>query len=71
MISIRETLVYLREFRGQLCTDINDYLTGVRTTAIIRNGTHFVDTHHMIAELKRRLAKIDNLIAVYEEHQDD
>jgi hypothetical protein len=66
---IRQTLVYLCEFRAQLTSDLEEYESGRRTTGVLRNGSRYDDTRG-IAELKRRLSKTENLIAVYEKYKD-
>jgi hypothetical protein len=67
---IRQTLVYLCEFRAQLASDLEEYESGRRTTGLLRNGSRLDDTGNRIAELKRRLARADTLIAAYEEYKD-
>ena len=67
---IRQTLVYLCEFRAQLTSDLEEYESGRRTTGVLRNGSRCDDTRNRIAELKRRLARTDNLIATYQEYKD-
>jgi hypothetical protein len=67
---IRQTLVYLCEFRAQLTSDLEEYESGRRTTGVLRNGSRYDDTRDRIAELKRRLSKTENLIAVYEKYKD-
>ena len=41
---IRQTEVYLSEFRNQLASDIEEYETGRRTTGVLRNGLRYDDT---------------------------
>jgi hypothetical protein len=67
---VRETEIYLSEFRGQLASDLEEYETGRRTTGVLRNGSRYDDTRERIEVLKRRLAKTDNLIATYQEYRD-
>jgi hypothetical protein len=67
---IRQTLVYLCEFRAQLASDLEEYESGRRTTGVLRYGSCHDDTQNRIAELKRRLAKADNLIATYQKYKD-
>jgi len=67
---IQQTQVYLSEFRVQLACDLEEYESGRRTTDVLRNGSRCDDTQDRIAELKRRIAKTDNLIATYQEHKD-
>jgi hypothetical protein len=67
---IRETLVYLCEFRVQLASDLEEYESGRRTTGLLRNGSRHDDTGNRIAELKRRLARADTLISTYQEYKD-
>jgi hypothetical protein len=67
---IRQTMIDLCEFRAQLASDLEEYESGRRTTGVLRNGSRYDDTRDRIAELKRRLAKTDNLIATYQEYQD-
>jgi hypothetical protein len=67
---IRQTMIDLCEFRAQLASDLEEYESGRRTTGVLRNGSCYDDTRDRIAELKRRLAKTDNLIATYQEYQD-
>jgi hypothetical protein len=67
---IRQTQVYLCEFRAQLALDLEEYESGRRTTGLLRNGSRCDDTRNRIAELKRRVAKADNLIATYEKYKD-
>jgi hypothetical protein len=67
---IRRTEVYLGEFRAQLLSDLEEYESGRRTSGLLRNGLRYDDSQNRIAELRRRLAKADNLIATYEEYKD-
>jgi hypothetical protein len=67
---IRQTQVYLCEFRAQLASDLEEYESGRRTTGLLCNGARCDDTRNRVAELKRRLAKADNLIATYEKYKD-
>ena len=67
---IQQTQVYLCEFRTQLAYDLEEYESGRRTTGVLRNGSRYDDTQDRIAELKRRLAKADNLIATYQKYKD-
>jgi len=67
---IRETEVYLREFRNQIVSDLEEYETGRRTSGLLRNGLRRDDSQNRIAELRRRLAKAENLIATYQEYKD-
>jgi hypothetical protein len=67
---IRQTEVYLSEFRSQLASDLEEYETGRRTTGVLRNGSRYDDTPDRIEVLKRRLAKTDNLIATFQEYKD-
>ena len=67
---IRQTEVYLSEFRNQLASDLEEYETGRRTTGVLRNGSRYDDTPNRIEVLKRRLAKADSLIATYQEYKD-
>ena len=67
---IQQTQVYLCEFRTQLAYDLEEYESGLRTTGVLRNGSRYDDTQDRIAELKRRLAKADNLIATYQKYKD-
>jgi hypothetical protein len=67
---IQQTQVYLCEFRTQLAYDLEEYESGRRTTGVLQNGSRYDDTQDRIAELKRRLAKADNLIATYQEYRD-
>ena len=67
---IRQTQVYLCEFRAQLASDLEEYESGRRTTGLLRNGSRLDDTGNRIAELKRRLARADTLIAAYKEYKD-
>jgi hypothetical protein len=67
---IRQTLFYLCEFRAQLASDLEEYESGRRTTGLLRNGSRLDDTGNRIAELKRRLARADTLIAAYKEYKD-
>lgn len=63
---IREAIVYYQEFRGQMAGDLADYEAGTHYTGEIRSNGERVDTTpQTIAELKRRIAKTDNLIAAY------
>jgi hypothetical protein len=66
----QQTEDYLCEFRTQLAYDIEEYETGRRTTGVLRNGSRCDDTQDRIAELKRRLAKTNKLIATYQEYKD-
>jgi hypothetical protein len=63
---IRQDIVYYKEFRSQIVSDLADYEAGTHYTGEIRNGARIDTTPQTIAELKRRLAKTDNLIAAYE-----
>jgi len=67
---VRETEVYLCEFRDQLASDLEEYETGRRTSGLLRNGLHHDDSQNRIAELRRRLARADNLIATYQKYKD-
>jgi len=67
---IRQTEVYLAEFRAQLLSDLEEYASGRRTSGLLRNGSRYDDSQNRIAELRRRLAKADNLIANYKEYKD-
>jgi hypothetical protein len=67
---VQQTQVYLSEFRTQLAYDLEEFESGRRTTGVLRNGSRFDDTPDRIAELKRRLAKTDNLIATYQKYKD-
>ena len=67
---VRQTEVYLGEFRTQLASDLEEYESGRRTTGVLRNGLRCDDTPDRIEVLKRRLAKTDNLIATYQEYKD-
>jgi hypothetical protein len=67
---IRQTEVYLGEFRAQLISDLEEYESGRRTTGVLRNGSRYDDSQNRIAELKRRLTKADSLIAAYQEYKD-
>jgi len=67
---IQQTQVYLCEFRTQLAYDLEEYESGRRATGVLRNGSRYDDTQDRIAELKRRLAKADNLIATYQKYKD-
>jgi len=67
---IRQTLFDLCEFRTQLASDLEEYESGRRTTGVLRNGSRCDDTRNRIAELKRRLARTDNLIATYQQYKD-
>jgi len=67
---IRQTEVYLSEFRNQLASDLEEYETGRRTTGVLRNGSRYDDTPNRIEVLKRRLAKADSLIATCQEYKD-
>ena len=67
---VRQTEVYLSEFRSQLASDLEEYETGRRTTGVLRNGLRYDDTPDRIEVLKRRLAETDNSIATYQEFKD-
>jgi hypothetical protein len=67
---IRQTEVYLGEFRAQLLADIEEYESGRRTSILLHSGLRHDDSQNRIAELRRRLAKADNLIATYKEYKD-
>jgi len=67
---VRQTEVYLSEFRTQLASDIEEYESERRTTGMLRNGVRYDDTPDRIEVLKRRLARADNLIAIYREYKD-
>lgn len=67
---VRQTEVYLSEFRSQLASDLEEYETGRRTTRVLRNGLGYDDTLDRIEVLKRRLAKTDKLVATYQEYKD-
>jgi hypothetical protein len=67
---VQQTEDYLCEFRTQLAYDIEEYETGRRTTGVLRNGSRYDDTQERISDLKRRLARTDNLIATYQEYKD-
>jgi hypothetical protein len=67
---VRQTEVYLGEFRAQLVSDLEEYESGRRTSGLLRNGLRYDDSPNRIAELRRRLVKADSLIATYKEHKD-
>ena len=67
---VQQTELYLSEFRTQLAHDLEEYESGRRTTGVLRNGSRCDDTPDRIAELKRRLARTDSLIATYQGYQD-
>jgi hypothetical protein len=67
---IRQTEVYLSEFRSRLASDLEEYESGRRTPSVLRNGLRYDDTPDRIEVLKRRLAETDNLIATYQEYKD-
>jgi hypothetical protein len=67
---VRQTEVFLSEFRSQLASDLEEYETGRRTTGVLRNGFRYDDTPDRIEVLKRRIAKTDSLIATYREYKD-
>jgi len=48
-------------------TRMNTALTRGR---LLRNGSHYDDSQNRIAELRRRLAKADSLIATYQGYKD-
>jgi hypothetical protein len=62
---IKETIVNFREFRGHMAADLAEYEAGTHYTGEIRNGQRIDTTRLTIAELKRRITKVDNLIAAY------
>ena len=62
---IREAIVYFQEFRGQMAGDLADYQSGIHHTGLLRNGQNIDTTPQTISELRRRIAKTDNLIAAY------
>jgi hypothetical protein len=62
---IREAIVDFRVFRGHMAADIAEYEAGTHYTGEIRNGQCIDTTRLTIAELKRRISKIDDLIAAY------
>jgi hypothetical protein len=67
---VQETQVFLCDFRAQIAYDLEEYESGQRTTGVLRNGLRQDDTQNRIRELKRRLAKTDDLIATYQEYKD-
>jgi hypothetical protein len=67
---IRQTQIYLCEFRAQLASDLEEYESGRRSTGLLRNGSPCDDTKNRITELKRRLARADALIATYQKYKD-
>jgi hypothetical protein len=67
---VRQTEVYLSEFRAQLVSDLEEYESGRRTSDLLRNGLRYDDSPNRIAELRRRLVKADSLIATYKEYKD-
>jgi hypothetical protein len=67
---VRQTEVYLGEFRAQLVSDLEEYESGRRTSGLLRNGSRYDDSPNRIAELRRRLVKADTLIATYKEYKD-
>jgi hypothetical protein len=64
---VRQTEVYLSEFRSQLASDLEEYETRRRTTHVLRDGLRYDDTPDRIEVLKQRLAMTDNLIETYQE----
>ncbi len=63
---IREALAYYQEYRAQIRGDLEDYESGTHYTGEFRDGKRIDTTPQTVAELKRRLAKTDKLIAAYE-----
>jgi hypothetical protein len=68
MVSIQETLAYLQEFRSQVVADIREYEAGSHFTGELRDGKRIDTTKETVAELKRRAAYLDKIIAAYKEH---
>lgn len=66
MAEIDEHLAYYREFRAQIVEDLEEHTSGVRTTGEFKDGKPINTTAQTIAELKRRLAKTDQIIAAWE-----
>lgn len=69
MPTIEETLVYFRQFRATLTEDIEVIESGVRETFDLQDGGRVNTTAQTLADLKRRLAQTDKLIAAYEERR--
>jgi hypothetical protein len=51
---VRQTEVYLSEFRNQLASDLEDYETGRRTTRVLRNGLRYDDEPKCLKTNKRK-----------------
>lgn len=64
---IREAIAYYQKFRGQMADDLADYEGGTHYTGEIRDGQRIDTTSQTIAELRRRIAETDRLIAAYKE----
>ncbi len=66
MAEIDEHLAYYREFRAQILGDLEEYASGVRTTGERKGCKSISTTAQTVAELRRRLAKVDQIIAAWE-----
>jgi hypothetical protein len=66
MAEIDEHLAYYRDFRAQTLGDLQEYQSGRRHTSEHREGAMKDTTGNTISELKRRLAKTDQIIAAWE-----
>jgi hypothetical protein len=62
---ILDAIVHYQEFCSQILSDLNGYLSGTRYTGKIDEGQRVDTTPQTMAELRRRIAKADNLIAAY------
>jgi hypothetical protein len=66
MADIDQHLAYYREFRSQILGDLAEYEAGHRRTSENVQGIWRDTTAETIADLKRRLAKTEQIIAPWE-----
>jgi hypothetical protein len=66
MAEIDEHLAYHRDFRAQVLGDLQEYQSGRRHTSEHKDGAMKDTTASTISELKRQLAKIDQIVAGWE-----
>ena len=70
MAEIDQHLAYYREFRAQILGDLEEYTSGIRKDGHFdKDGKPIDTTPQTIADLKRRLAKTDQIIAAWEERK--
>lgn len=69
MAEIDEHLAYYRDFCAQILEDLGGYKSGARETFDITDTGRTNTTPATIADLERRLAFMEKIIAAYEERK--